>query len=248
MSEEIEPFVPEDEVEALEPREFELLSRLHQISLWLALHPRTKVLKLTREEYAIGAPEAEVWIRKAEDFLALGVPEAADRARQLYNFRLQRIHDTAMAMAVRDSVEVIEKPTRLIVERPDGGGGPTEVVRKVTHTKVKHQILDTGALQVALKAARELAHLAGLRVKEGRGGGPPVSVNVQVNNGELPSAQQTSQLANQQLAAMLGAEVVAEQDAQGHVAVLPERVPHQPGPADDRVEAPAATEDASDAS
>lgn len=188
----------------LDAREFTLLSRLYQICIWMAKNKRKEVIKLVIDEYDTDEASAETWVRKAEDFMALGVLEGAASARQAYNHRLQKIHDLCMAHAVKDEVEVTTKPYRVMVIDRDGQQtGETKIIT-AQQTKVRVNVLDTSAINVALKAAREMAMINGGRAVDSRGNTTYNNVNVQVNNTELPGANRTSDLSNEELAKLAG--------------------------------------------
>lgn len=199
--------IAEDEPQGLTGREYTLLSRLHKVIFLLAKHDRVEVVDLIMKEFQISAGEAEIWIVKGEDFLALGVLDSADDARRIYHMRLMDIYNLCMEHAVVDQVEQTTKPMRLEVVITTGEDGETVTERQIvnaTTTKVKPNSLNTGAVTVALKAAREAAHIGGGRPRD------PKSINIgalQVNQG-LPSAQITQDLGTEQLTSLLGMEII----------------------------------------
>jgi hypothetical protein len=213
----MEDLIEYDGEHGLDAREYTLISRIYQICVWLARHKRREVVKLIQEEYGVTVEEAEVWVRKAEDFMALGVLEGAATAKQVYNLRLQRIFDLCMANAQRDIVEITTKPTRIY----DVEGKAH--MQMAQHTKVKPQSLDSAALALAMKAAKEMAILNGGRAAEGKNG---VTNNfVQINNNEVPGAQTTQDLSNEQLAQLAGVVMAPIQVEKDHVEVLPRATP-----------------------
>lgn len=197
---------------ALDVREYELLSRLFSITVWLAKFPkRSQVVAHVRQEYECTDPVAELWVRKAEDMIALGVLDGVDDSRKLYHLRLNHLFGTLMQHLIKDQVEVTTKPLNLKIVTEDGV--PTGKFQQVDGriTKVKHQALDPAVANMLFKLAKEMAHVTGGRPMTGRGGGGigrVGTVNVQINHGELPSAQQADQLSNEQLARLMGAEIV----------------------------------------
>ena len=208
---------PDVEPAALSDREWGLISRLNQISIMLARsETREKVINSIKAEWNIGNTEAEKWLRKGEEYMASGAIEHVDGAREIFHHRLTEIYGLAMKHAVKDQVEVTTRPTRII----DKDGQPVVIDGK--HTKVKYQSLDTGALQVALKAAKEAAHLMGVKPRDGRLGVAIGTVNVL--QAAPAQANTTNELANQALAALVGAEIVVdaivEEPVNGRTKVL----------------------------
>lgn len=192
---------PDVEPAALSDREWGLISRLNQISIMLARSDtREAVIKRIKAEWNIGDTEAERWLRKGEEYMASGAIEHVEGAREMFHHRLTEIYGLAMEHAVRDQVEVTTRPTRIIDK--DG----ESVVINGKHTKVKYNALDTGALQVALKAAKDAAHLMGVKPHEGRLGVAIGTVNV--HQAAPAQANTTNELANKALAELVGAEII----------------------------------------
>lgn len=212
--------IAEDDPQGLTDREYTLLARLHKIVTLLAKHDRAEVADLIMEEFSVDADDAEKWIVKSEDFLALGVLDSAADARRIYHMRLMDIYNLCMDHAVVDQVEQITKPVKMKVETT-GENDETIVSQQIVNavtTKVKPNSLNVGAVTVAMKAAREAAHIGGGRPRD------PKSINVaalQINQG-LPSAQLTQDLGNDQLADLLGLEVIDAEPQAGSQPVLPQ--------------------------
>lgn len=198
-----EPLVELDRSPAMTEREWTLISRLNQICVMIARgKSREGVAEEIREEFALSAADAEKWLRKAEEYMASGAIEQVDATREMYHIRLTEIYGLAMEHAVKDQIEVTTKPTRVVVS--EGGKEESRIITG-QHTKIKPKALDTQALSVALKAAKEIAHIMGGRPNERRRGIAVGTVNVQVNGGEL--AAKTMEMTNEMLAAMIGAQV-----------------------------------------
>lgn len=221
----IEKLLEDDELEGLSAPEFTLISRLNKVCVWLARErTREDVVDLVRQEWSGTKSAAEKWVAKAEDFLALGIFEDVERSRRLYAHRLQEIYGLCMAHAVKDQVEVTTKPVK--VRSEDG----KLIQINGQHTKVKPNAFDPNAVAMAMKAAKEIAHISGARPRDSK-----VSVgnmNVLVNGaGGTPqeaTAQTTYLLSNQALADMVGGEIV---DAPGS-----EVLTDQPSPAEEGAE------------
>lgn len=220
---------------ALTDREWSLVSKLNQVCMIAArFRTREQVLEEIGTSLMVKPAEAERWLRKAEEYMASGAIESVDAARDMYHVRLTEIYARAMEHSVKDVIEITTKPTRLVIDE----SGETRVIN-ATHHKVKPNMLDTGALQVALKAAREAAHIMGVRPNDRRRGVAIGTVNMQINS---PQASTTMEMANNQLASMIGAEIIDE--AEG-TEILPEptetldpnaaEAGHTQGETDDRV-------------
>lgn len=212
-----------DREPALNDREWTLISRLNQICVLAARLPsRDKVLEEIALDWRIGRTEAEKWLRKGEEFMASGVVEGVDMARRMYHMRLSEIYGTAMKHAVKDQVKVTTKPTRVIVDGVDEDGKPMSRVITAQHTEIRPNSLDTAALQVALRAAREAAHILGVSPNRGRRGVQIEQVNLNIGSGVM--GNNVMDMANDQLAALLGAQVIDAQaeviDGPGHAGVL----------------------------
>src|SRR5690606_10626504 len=87
----------EDRQLALSPSEFELLSRLHNVCVWLALDDHDKVVERIMAEFEVTEPGAKLWIQKAQDFMATGIIDGVDKAREMYHLRLMRMHDICIS-------------------------------------------------------------------------------------------------------------------------------------------------------
>lgn len=199
------------ENQALSESEYRLLDTLHRVSMVLARNDRKDAIVIVSRELAVTESEAVRWILKAEDFLALGIVEGIDDARKVYRFRLEKMFNTCMAMAVRTETETLTKPTRVRITLMKNGQeqetGESKIVT-ATHTKVRPNCLDTNALNLALKLAREIAILSGVRDMKKGGQFNIGTLNIQQNNGGLPGADILQDLTNAQLTSLLGAEIV----------------------------------------
>lgn len=195
----------------LSAAEYDLVSRVHRVCVWLARHrSRKKVVEEIIEEFGCDEAAAVVWISKAQEFMALGMIGGADKAREMYHHRLLEIYEVAMRHATKDRIKTVTKPTKVV-----GPDGQFRVING-THVTVEKDVLDSAALGLALKAAREIAHVQGARPRDGGGPRSLHVENLQINNGQLPQANQTDQLTNASLAMLLGAEVVEEADGTVH--------------------------------
>jgi len=223
----------EDEPEpagALTPSEALLIDRLNTISIWIAREKnRVAVVALVAQEWGTTKQAAERWVAKTEDFLCRGIFEDVQASRALYLRRLEDIHGLAMTHAVKDQVEVTTKPVRL---KNDSDGKMVQINGQ--HTKIKPNALDPNALAIAMKAAREIAHITGARPRDGRMNVGHMNVLVNGAGGIEASAQTTNQLSNESLAQMVGGEVVDE-SAPGPEVFQddPADSPEDPPPADD---------------
>lgn len=218
---------PGDAIDGLTPREYSFLSRINKICITMA-KSKTRV-EATREiqaEFNLDEKTTERWIRKAEDYMALGAMDTADEARQMYHVRLAQIFNLAMAHAVRDQVEITTKPYKLAVVGPDGKATGQRRVITTQQTKVKPNALNAAALAIATKVAREMAILTGGRVPEASGAKIEKQINIQINKGELPTVQMVNDLSAAQLIALLGAEAV---DGEQPLEVLSEADRDKPG-------------------
>jgi hypothetical protein len=217
MSEQFDLMLPDD-VKGLTSREFTLLSRIHTVCMKLANHDRAEVLKQIIEDFDCDADVAEQWLAKAEDYMAMGAMTDAETARSMYHLRLSQIYSLCMANAITDEVEQTTKPMKLEVEIRDQDGQEIHdrQIVNASITKVRPNRLNTGALAIAMKAAREAAHILGGRPRD------PKTIAIgalQINNeAGMSTAQQTHQLANDQLAQIAGLEII---DVEG-VPILPE--------------------------
>lgn len=192
---------------SLSSREYEFVSRVHRICLWLAKETEDETIQRCIDELGMTEPTAKKWIAKAEDYMALGIVENIDISREMYNYRLEQIFNLCMSNAQRDMVEVTTKPWKLRVAGQNDENQDRFEVITATQTKVKANALDVGAIQTALKAAEKAARLAGVKVGKVGGGAKIGTVNVQINQGELPGAQSIGEMSNEQLAGLAGLEV-----------------------------------------
>lgn len=190
--------VPDDRAPALTDREYELFDRSNRIASWLARNTVAETVNQTVEVYGCDAATARKWVAKARDLLNMGVLEDLEQARRVYLSRLNRIHDLAMAHAVRDEVEITTKPQRITVDLIDGD--TEERMINATITKVRPRALNTQALNTALKSAREVAMLTGAR--QGRNGSVS-QTNIFMGQG-VAMAHETERMSVEQLAGMLG--------------------------------------------
>lgn len=194
---------------ALQESEYRLLDTLYRVSMVLARHDRKDAIRLVGDEFQINEEAAIRWILKAEDFMTMGVAEGIDDARKIYRFRLEKMFNTCMAMAVRTETETLSKPTRVRITMKTNGvesdTGESKIVM-ATHTKVRPNCLDTNALNLARKLAIDIAAISGVR--GAKGGQLNIgTLNIQNNNG-LPGADTLQDLTNAQLVKLLGAEIV----------------------------------------
>lgn len=198
------------EPQSLSESEYRLLDTLHRVSMVLARNDRKDAITIVGRELGVTETESVRWILKAEEFMGMGIVEGIHDASKVYRFRLEKMFNTCMAMAVRTETETLTKPTRVRITLMTNGQetetGESKIVT-ATHTKVRPNCLDTNALNLALKLAREIAALSGVRGTKG-GQFNIGTLNIQQNNGGLPGAETLQDLTNAQLVSLLGAEVV----------------------------------------
>ena len=201
--------IPEGDLQGLTGREFDLFSKVNTISIMLAKHDRDEVVHLVEEEYGLERAAAIRWVQKAEDYMAMGLLNSAEDAKRMYHLRLTQIYDICMAHAIADEVRTTHKPIRMevVVRTEDGEEVREKQMVESTVTEVKHGRFNTNAIQAAMKAAREAAHIMGGRPRD-----PKISIGaLQINqgaDGKISTAQETQDLANDQLAALAGFEMI----------------------------------------
>lgn len=210
------------ELSALSEREFVFLDRIFKISCWLAVNRRPAVVKMAQDDFHLTEGVAEQWVQKAEDAMALTAIENVDTARTQFRFRLEQIFTMAMANARRDEIEVVHKPIRVEVKVGDSDAKVQTETIQGTVTKIRKDVFDPNALNIALKTAREIARVQGIMGRDGKGG---INVGTQVNvhlapGSNIPTAQGLDTMDNAALLRMLGADVVGESGAKS-VEVLP---------------------------
>lgn len=193
--------------QALTEREYNLIQHLNLVATWLARESEPEVRRRCQDELDMTEKSAQLWIDKAKNYMALGAVENVEAAKAQYHLRLLGIYHLCMRHAEKDVVEVTTKPMKVVVEANDGTpDGMTVIDAKIT--KVKPNCLDVGAVGAALKCAREMAHISGARPTVAKGARIG-NMNVLMNGGgQLPTAPITDGLANADLAALVGAEVM----------------------------------------
>lgn len=207
----------EDLRSGLSTTETDFLLILNEVSIILARAPNEgKAVEMIVADRSCSEDEAILWVQKAHDYMAIGCVEAQDQAREMYHLRLTQMYAICAANVMRDEVKVVSKVKRVVVEVRDQDGELIKVGREpimVHETEVKKDVFNSAAVQAALKAAREAAHIMGGRPRD-----PAMvkigQINTQVNN--YPGAQQTQDLVAQSLAGLIGAEVVTEEELNGH--------------------------------
>jgi len=214
-----------DQNGALTKREYAFVSQMNECCLALARgKTREAAIAEIAEKFGIEVGDAEKLIEKSEEFMALDVLNNAQQAKELYHHRLTEIYALCMEHGVVDQIETTTKPTKLEVTIREEGG-ETIRERQFTNaqiTKIKPNALNPGAIALALKAAREMAHITGGRPRDPRIG----TQNNTLVIGNMPNAQETHRLSDEALAASIGleiieAEVVEKQDGGGQ-PVLPQ--------------------------
>lgn len=204
------------DLKGLSHAEYELLQQLNLVSMWLARHEETHVQVLCREELDQTEAEAIAIIQKAKDYMALGAVESAADAKAQYRMRLEGIYALCMAHAVGNDVEVTQKPIKVkVVVHDDPASEGKEAGTQVINgqvVKTKPDVLNVGAVGLAIKAAREIAHVMGARPSVARGVNiGKMQMLVQGNQGQaLPGADILDQLGNADLAAAAGVQLALE--------------------------------------
>lgn len=189
----------------LSDREYELVSRIHSVAIWMARSKPGEVKRRIMDDFNCTEAVADQWMRKAEDFMHLGVMEGVADARAVYRDQLMRIYLLAMSMTVRNQVEITQKPVKVRVESTDGVQQDPQVIT-ATITKTKANVLDVGAMSVALKAAKEMAYIAGAR-PSGKAGNMQINQQFNIGQDTLPDANLLQDLSNDQLVKLLGSDL-----------------------------------------
>lgn len=205
----------------LTPKQREWLYDLNRVSIMLARHDGTKVdiVKAVADALGCSHTQAKVWIVRAREYICSGMIEDVDQARTLYLQRLDDLYLAARAHMVKTQEVITHKPMHLKIKLEDGEIIGKEMVM-TQHRQIKENAFDAHAAEIAMKAAREIAHVTGARPKD-TGKIRANNVNLtQINssgqtNVLTPGASATRDLSDESLAAMIGAEIDGPEVLQG---------------------------------
>jgi hypothetical protein len=177
---------------ALTPDQAKFLDRLHTATRLVAtphLSPG-KVIELLMESYPdLTEPVARRWVKRAKEYIALGVPEDLNELRNDYIQKLDWFIKTCSQHLVKDKSEIT-------IVREIGEGGSVDAGKpKSAKKKVQTDVFNPAVAQILFKAIREYGDVTGGRPKAGPSS---VTINNTQNNVMMPG-RLTSEMTNEQL-------------------------------------------------